>query len=233
MARRIRGVASALVVAVLVVAAGAGPALAQKQTVVVYTAIENEQITDYMKAITKALPNIELKLLRLSTGDISARFMAEKDNMQADVIWGVGATNMLIFNNGDTRPGSKYSSVEEIVLPCRFEWWLSTRTSKEIRTGSVGLELLGAESDGLLTANISGAQRLPNGNTPICAGAPGIIVEVTPQGRVVWQYTVAAFGGRRGPNARQVFRASRVGLDFPGLAGKPLTAGKPLEEVAR
>src|SRR5580765_8076199 len=99
MARRIRDAALALVVTALVVAAGAGTAAAQKQTVVAYTAIENEQITEYMKAITKALPNIELKLLRLSTGDISARFMAEKDNMQADVIWGVGAMNILIFKN--------------------------------------------------------------------------------------------------------------------------------------
>jgi len=77
----------------------AAPALAQKQTVVVYTAIENEQIADYMKSLNKTLPNLEVKMLRLSTGDISARFMAEKDNMQADAIWGVGATNMLIFKN--------------------------------------------------------------------------------------------------------------------------------------
>src|SRR5678815_5919659 len=97
MARRIRDAVTALIVTALAVVSGAAPALAQKQTVVAYTAIENEQITDYMKAITKALPNIDLKLLRLSTGDISARFMAEKDNMQADVIWGVGATNILVF----------------------------------------------------------------------------------------------------------------------------------------
>ena len=75
----------------------AAPALAQKQTVVVYTAIENEQIADYMKSLNKTLPNLEVKMLRLSTGDISARFMAEKDNMQADVIWGVAATNTLVF----------------------------------------------------------------------------------------------------------------------------------------
>ena len=81
------------------VALGTVPALAQKQTVVVYTAIENEQIADYMKSLNKTLPNLEVKMLRLSTGDISARFMAEKDNMQADAIWGVGATNMLIFKN--------------------------------------------------------------------------------------------------------------------------------------
>jgi len=85
--------------AIFVLALPAAPALAQKQTVVVYTAIENEQIAEYMKALNKTLPNLELKMLRLSTGDISARFMAEKDNMQAEAIWGVGATNILIFKN--------------------------------------------------------------------------------------------------------------------------------------
>jgi len=77
----------------------AAPALAQKQTVVIYTAIENEQITEYKRAYEKALPNLDVKMKRLSTGDISAVFMAEKDNMQADVVWGVAATNMLIFKN--------------------------------------------------------------------------------------------------------------------------------------
>jgi iron(III) transport system substrate-binding protein len=70
---------------------------AAKDTVVIYTALEPEQITDYMQAVNKALPNLDVKMLRLSTGDISARFMAEKDNMQADVIWGVAATNVLVF----------------------------------------------------------------------------------------------------------------------------------------
>jgi iron(III) transport system substrate-binding protein len=74
-------------------------AASAKDVVVVYTAIEPEQITEYMKAVNKTLPNLEVKMLRLSTGDISARFMAEKDNMQADVIWGVGATNMMVFKN--------------------------------------------------------------------------------------------------------------------------------------
>src|SRR5215469_3918950 len=84
-----------LMLALLLVAA---PAHA-KDSVVIYTALEPEQITDYMKAVNKSLPNIEVKMLRLSTGDVSARFMAEKDNMQADVIWGVAATNMLVFKN--------------------------------------------------------------------------------------------------------------------------------------
>jgi iron(III) transport system substrate-binding protein len=85
--------------ALMALALWASPAPAQKQTVVVYTAIENEQVADYMKSLNKSLPNLDIKMLRFSTGDIAARFMAEKDNMQADVIWGVAATNQLVFKN--------------------------------------------------------------------------------------------------------------------------------------
>ena len=35
---------------------------------------------------------------------------------------------------------------------------------------------------------ISGAQRLPNGNTLICDGAHGTLFEVTPAGKTVWKY---------------------------------------------
>src|SRR5712691_10584365 len=94
-----RSVLALVVTAALLVLAAITPAAAQKQTVVIYTAIENEQIAEYKKAYEKTLPNVEVKMLRLATGDIAARFMAEKDNMQADVIWGVGATNMLQFKN--------------------------------------------------------------------------------------------------------------------------------------
>ena len=87
-----------VILVALAVLLAAAPAAA-KDTVVIYTAIEPEQITEYMKAVNRALPRLDVKMLRLSTGDISARFMAEKDNMQADVIWGVGATNMMVFKN--------------------------------------------------------------------------------------------------------------------------------------
>jgi iron(III) transport system substrate-binding protein len=99
MLTRARSALALIAVAALLALAVAPPAAAQKQTVVIYTAIENEQIAEYKKAYEKTLPNVEVKMLRFSTGDISARFMAEKDNMQADVIWGIGATNVLQFKN--------------------------------------------------------------------------------------------------------------------------------------
>jgi iron(III) transport system substrate-binding protein len=97
MLNRARRAACLALAAVLLAALPAAPALAQKQTVVIYTAIENEQIAEYRKSYEKVLPNLDVKMLRFSTGDISARFMAEKDNMQADLIWGVATTNMLQF----------------------------------------------------------------------------------------------------------------------------------------
>jgi hypothetical protein len=47
---------------------------------------------------------------------------------------------------------------------------------------------------------ISGAQRLPNGNTFICSGNQGMLFEVTPDNEIVWlfKYPGAGFGGPGG-----------------------------------
>jgi len=71
----------------------------EKTKVVIYTAKEPEEITDYIAVAEQSLPNLELEVLRLSTGDLTARLLAEKDNPQADVIWGTAATSMIIFKN--------------------------------------------------------------------------------------------------------------------------------------
>lgn len=67
--------------------------------VVIYTAKENEEIEEFIPIAQAALPDLELEVLRLSTGDLTARLLAEKDNPQADLIWGTAATSMIIFKN--------------------------------------------------------------------------------------------------------------------------------------
>jgi hypothetical protein len=59
---------------------------------------------------------------------------------------------------------------------------------------------------------LSGAQRLPNGNTLICDGGSGRVFEVTPDGKTVWQLV--------NPEKRPLFRAYRYGSDFAGFAGR-------------
>jgi len=144
-----------------------------------------------------------------------------------------GAGHLLIYNNGDTRPGTKYSSIEEIVLPVDANGRYTLGPGKKYGPEQPVWSYSAANPADFYSVNISGAQRLPNGNTLICAGAPGIIFEITPEKKVVWQYNIPGFGGRGGANARNVFRAYRFGPDFPGLVGKQLVAGKPLEEMVR
>jgi iron(III) transport system substrate-binding protein len=82
----------------LAAAAIASPAaLAQKTELLVYTALETDQLKAYTESFQKTNPNIDLKFVRDSTGVITAKVLAEKANPQADVIFGVAASSMEIF----------------------------------------------------------------------------------------------------------------------------------------
>lgn len=63
--------------------------------ITVYSSLEDDEIADYLKAAKKDLPDIKVNVLRLSTGDLGARILAEKANPKHDVIWGWAVTNML------------------------------------------------------------------------------------------------------------------------------------------
>ena len=73
----------------------ASASAAQAGPVTVYTALEEDEIAEYVAAAKKAIPDVELKVLRLSTGDLGARILAEASNPQHDVIWGWAVTNMM------------------------------------------------------------------------------------------------------------------------------------------
>jgi iron(III) transport system substrate-binding protein len=84
-----------LVVSLLV--AACQPAAPQTKKVVIYTAKENDEVAEFIPVAQRALPDLDLEVLRLSTGDLTAKLLAEKDNPQADLIWGTAATSMMIF----------------------------------------------------------------------------------------------------------------------------------------
>lgn len=64
----------------------------------VYTAFETEQLAPYKAAFEKANPDIEIQWVRDSTGIVTARLLAEKANPQADVVWGLAASSLLILD---------------------------------------------------------------------------------------------------------------------------------------
>lgn len=68
-----------------------------KTELTVYTAIENERLADYKNAFEKQYPDIEINWVRDSTGVITAKLLAEKESPKADVVFGVGASSLLIL----------------------------------------------------------------------------------------------------------------------------------------
>lgn len=167
---------------------------------------------------------------------------------QHDVHWiddGLqGAGNLLIFNNGRSRPAGNFSSVLELVPPMD-------------ENGDYILELPApygpaepawkhVDEDEFFSSYISGASRLPNGNTIICQGADGTLFEVTLDNEVVWKYINPAYpkhppvpeGKKLTAKERRarknynniVFRVYRYGFDYPAFEGRDLSPGPLLSE---
>jgi hypothetical protein len=116
-----------------------------------------------------------------------------------------GAGDLLVFDNGGAS-GYGYANpiapngVGALVRP----------SSRVLEIDPVSLELAWSyQAPGQFFAtNISGAQRLPNGNTLITEGPDGRVFEVTKSGAIVWEYVNPLFAGPRESNA--VYRAYRV-----------------------
>jgi hypothetical protein len=126
-----------------------------------------------------------------------------------------GEGHITTFNNGFRRPGGAYSSVEEIIPP------VDRNGNYYLEPGSAyGPEepvwTFTAKHPTLFYSGyISGAQRLPNGNTLICIGTRGIFFEVTSEKEIVWTYInlfpIPFFG------LNQVFKIQSYSPDYPGL----------------
>ena len=110
--------------------------------------------------------------------------------------------NVLFFANGIHVPGGIYSSkVIEIDWNSGDEVWSYS----------------GLPAWSMFSPNISGAQRLPNGNTLICEGLNGRIFEVTNECDIVWEYINPwFFNTSRGPD-NAVFRAYRYDIFSPEI----------------
>jgi hypothetical protein len=114
-----------------------------------------------------------------------------------------GEGHLLIFNNGRSRIGGAYSSVDELELPVgkdgKYEHKAGSAYGPDQPVWSYSAPKRSEFSSGF----ISGANRLPNGNTFICSGANGTIFEVTPEKEVVWKYVNPVKGGSLGSPAGQ------------------------------
>jgi iron(III) transport system substrate-binding protein len=91
-----KGIAG-LALAVAIWLSPQGAAAQGRTQLTVYTALENDQLAPYKAAIEADVPGVEIVWVRDSTGVITARFLAEKDNPRADMILALAATSLLLF----------------------------------------------------------------------------------------------------------------------------------------
>lgn len=80
----------------------------------VYTAVEAEDLARYAETFNQDHPDIKVKWVRDSTGIITAKLLAEKNNPQADVIWGLAATSLLLMKSEGMLEPYKPKGVEKL-----------------------------------------------------------------------------------------------------------------------
>ncbi len=148
-----------------------------------------------------------------------------------------GEGNIIVFNNGDGRPQGNYSTVIEIVPPVDHDGNYQQPAPGTAYAPAEPIWSYQADPpSGFYSGNISGAQRLGNGNTLICSGSKARFFEVTPTGDIVWVYFnpvsdigILSQGDAIPPEGANVFRCARYTSDYPGLLGHDLTPGGVIE----
>ena len=68
---------------------------ADSGSLTIYTAFEDDQIDKYLESFYAKYPDINVEVIRESTGTLVAKVIAEKDAPVADVIWGTSASVLL------------------------------------------------------------------------------------------------------------------------------------------
>jgi len=125
-----------------------------------------------------------------------------------------GAGNLLVFDNGGA---SGYGFDTPIGL--NGYGGLARSSSRVLEIDPVKMQTVWSYTgSGFFSTNISGAQRLPNGNTLITEGAGSRVFEVTPDKHIVWEYMSA---NEKGAPAA-VYRAYRVPYDWIPQLPKPI-----------
>ena len=119
-----------------------------------------------------------------------------------------GAGNLMVFDNG----GASGYGFPNPNAPDGANSF-SRASSRVLEINPVTLELVWSYTNPrFYSSNISGAQRLVNGNTLITEGASGRLMEVTKDGRIVWEYIYPVFTGAQGTNG--VYRGYRIPYDW-------------------
>ena len=169
----------------------------------------------------------------------------QKYFQQHDVEWVrpgyPGEGNLTCFNNGLVR--GDYSTVDEFVPDINPDGSYNMVAGSALSPTNFVWTYKGTSEKPMYSENISGAHRLPNGNTIICSGTIGRFLEVTTSGEIVWEYICpvekagiitqgnlpADDPAREDETMNSVFRIYKYPVDYAAFVGKNMTPGAFIE----
>ncbi|MGU3537345.1 putative 2-aminoethylphosphonate ABC transporter substrate-binding protein [Methylobacterium sp. A54F] len=226
----------------------AGPAAAAERTkLTVYTALENDQLGPFKSAIERAVPEVEVVWVRDSTGVITARFLAEKDNPRADLVIGLAASSLLMFEKQGLLAAYQPKGADALKASFRDPTPPYSWTGMDAYLGVVCFNTAEAEKDGvkaperwadLLQPALKGKVVMPH---PASSGTGYLMVAGWLQGmgeEAGWAYmdklheNIAAYLHSGSAPCVQAARGERVaGLSLDMRGASETTKGAPLAVI--
>ena len=134
-----------------------------------------------------------------------------------------GAGHMMVFSNRGPGPQGAHTVVYEFTPPVDRNGHYTLPVAGPYGPAEAAWTYSASDFD---ATYISGAQRLPNGNTLITSGPQGRFFEVSPSGEILWEYwsEYRGEGGSAGANGDanpySAFRGTHISPDHPGLRNR-------------
>lgn len=144
------------------------------------------------------------------------------------------AGNIMVFNNGNGRPGGNFSTVEVIKPPIDVNGNYTIASGKPFAPAQQKIAYLAPKPSDFYAMNVSGAFSQEDGHILISSGPNGRIFEIDNNDSIVWEYrnpvsVSGIFQQGQNPVNNPLFRAEFYTKDFAGFNGKTLTPASEIE----
>ena len=222
-------------------------AFAQKTKITVYSALESDQIGPYKQAFEAENPDVEIAWVRDSTGVITARVLAEKDNPRADVIWGLGASSVALFDSmgmlhpytpkGADQVKPTFKSSKNPMTWTGMDAWLAVMCFNTVEGGKKNLPKPAAWAD-LTNPAYKDSIVMPN---PASSGTgyQAVYAWIQIMGeKAAWEFmdklhqNIAVYTHSGSAPCVQAAKGERViGIGFDMRGAKEKTAGAPIDVI--
>ena len=224
-----------------------GAAIVHAEDLTVYTALEADQIKAYQAGFAKAYPDIKIRWVRDSTGVVTAKLLAEKANPQADVVFGLAATSLMLLDKEGMLVGYAPKGLDQLKKVMRDtanppEWvgmdiWASAICFNTVEAGKKSIPAPVAWAD-LVKPVYKGQITMPN---PASSGTGYLMVTgwIQMMGEEqAWKFmdglhqNVAAYTHSGSKPCKQAAAGEyAVGFSFEYRANKTKKEGAPIEAI--